>query len=215
MAAVRVPSCNRIGPICMDHRAECRRICKTHRRLKSILVRTRIFQTPSNRSRSGHSGNGRLHAGSRIPLSSNQLRNRGLNVRASENLTRIHVYKSIAGRSKMIWDIVLEPNLTFLSSSRILLGIKNVITVVSEAFDRTPLSNLYDYVVPADGENLVDICEQTVRDPNVIEFRKQMTERFSIEYSVHSKIKKCFPAHNFNRLFGISSSSFGIINRQT
>jgi len=59
----------------------------------------------------------------------------------------------------MVLDIVREPNLTFLSSSRILLGINNGITVVSEAFDRTPLSNLYDYVVPADGENLVDICE--------------------------------------------------------
>ena len=115
----------------------------------------------------------------------------------------------------MVLDIVREPNLTFLSSSRILLGINNGITVVSEAFDRTPLSNLYDYVVPADGENLVDICEQTVRDPNVFEFRKQMTERFRIEHSIHPKTEKCFPAHNFNHLFGISSSSFGIINRQT
>lgn len=100
----------------------------------------------------------------------------------------------------MILDIAREPNLTFLSSSRILLGINNGITVVSEAFDRTPLSNLYDYVVRADGENLVDICEQTVRDPNVIEFGKQMTERFSIEYSMHPKIEKMLSSPQFQSL---------------
>lgn len=130
----------------------------------------------------------------------NALTARGLKVRSSNYQMPINVYQSIAGRSKVILDIGRDKGLRFLSSTRIILGVNNEIVVVSEKFDQSPLKFFYDYTVAAKSDDLVDLCEQTVRDPSVIELGQAMTKRFQVDHPVGPKVMRLLENPNFLKL---------------
>lgn len=118
------------------------------------------------------------------------LEQRGIRVRASGYGMPIHVYRSIAGRAKVILDVAREPGLRFLSGSRILLGINNGITVVSEGFDTSPLAFFYDYTVSGSADRLVDLCIETVRRPDVVKFGRDATDRFKRDRPMQPKVAR-------------------------
>ena len=114
----------------------------------------------------------------------------GVRVRVSNYQMPIHVYRSVAGRSKVILDVARDKGLRFLSSSRILLGINNSIPVVSEKFDETPLNYFYNYAVTAESDNLVEACIQCLQNPSRVMRGEEATATFKTEHPMAEKTQQ-------------------------
>jgi hypothetical protein len=128
------------------------------------------------------------------------LKAEGLKVRSSNYQLPYYVYQGIAGRSKVILDVAREKGLRFLSSTRILLGINNGITVVSENFDKTIYNYLYDYTVSASSEDLVEICKQTVHKPTVLELGRSFSERFQVDHPRQKNVSRILEDPEFLKM---------------
>jgi hypothetical protein len=130
------------------------------------------------------------------------LESQGLRVRATNYQMPIHIYRSLAGRSKVILDVPREPGLRFLSYSRLALGLNNAIAVVSECFDESPLSMYYDYTVRARRDDLVETCLRTVREQDAVALGRAAFERYRAEKPMAKMVERLLDHPLFDEIGG-------------
>jgi hypothetical protein len=78
----------------------------------------------------------------------------------------------------------------FLNPSRICTALHAGALVVSESFDRGPLSSLYEYTLSVKFDQVVDVCAGAAANEKVLEAGAAARELFATKTSMAANLKR-------------------------
>lgn len=108
----------------------------------------------------------------------------------------------IIRRAKVLIDLRRGPEVRFLSPTRIVKGLHCGTAVVSERFDTSAISSLYDYTEACPYEALVDTCVRLIRSGTYVKRGLAAQARFRAETSMRDRMARALAAPVFARLAG-------------
>jgi hypothetical protein len=125
---------------------------------------------------------------------------RGLQVAATRGAMPSYIARNLMGRSKIVLDMKRAPEVIYTSPSRICAALQQGATVVSELFDTSRLSFLYDYTEACSFDEIVDRCVDLTRSPDVVERGLAARDRFQRETSMVENLRRAMALPIFTEL---------------
>jgi hypothetical protein len=125
----------------------------------------------------------------RLPLY-NILVQRGVSVSASFGMLPGYVKNDLLDRARVVADVRRLAPVRFLNPSRICTALHAGALVVSESFDKGPLSSLYQYTLGVEFDQIVDVCASAAGDDRAREAGAAARELFASNTSMAANLKR-------------------------
>lgn len=106
----------------------------------------------------------------------------------------------MARRAKVLLDVRRNPDVRFLSPTRIMRGLHSGVAVVSERYDQSPLAYLYDYVLAASYDDVAAQCRQIIQDRTYVDRAHAALARFRAETSMTANVAAALALPAFERI---------------
>jgi hypothetical protein len=125
----------------------------------------------------------------RLPLY-NALVQRGVSVSATFGMLPGYVKNDLLDRSRIVVDIRRVAPVRFLNPSRICTALHAGTLVVSERIDNGKLSSLYQYTLPVEFDQLIEVCVGAAGNEQAVEAGAAARELFAQNTSMATNLKR-------------------------